>query len=407
MCIKYPSRRLPAYASTATNCPAGLNKIYGSLVLGGYDAARFQIPSSSSPNLTFPLYTDVARDLLVGISSIKASNTTSSASETTLLKDGIYAFIDSTVPYLVLPASVCQAFESAFGLVWSSTAGLYLLNSTQRETLLRLNPTVSFTLAPTLPPSSVGTVAINFPYSAFDLSLSWPYANSSTSYFPLKRAADETQYTLGRTFLQEAYLIADFERGNFSVWPCSWDANTDHAKVATIRSINDTVIGNVGSQKSGLGAGAIAGIAIGAVVGIVAIGLAIFFWRRRRRLHQAQSQDRTYNLDTLSAVPEFPRKELDPAEELDSTSKHELAGHNKYGVFEAPYRPKFEMEDARRPHEAGGEEKRLFEMEGSGSFPPRIEIEPPTAIEPSPTSGFPTQISPEIDTGDSEKRIGH
>lgn len=308
----------------------------------------------------------------------------------------------------MLPVSVCQAFESAFGLVWNSTAGLYLLNSTQHENLLKLNPSVSFTIAPTLPPSSsTGSVVINFPYSAFNLNVSWPYAASPSHYFPLKRAADDSQYTLGRTFLQEAYLIADFERGNFSVWPCSWDANTDQARVAMIRSINDTVANNEGPGKTSLGAGAIAGIAIGAVAGIVTIGLAVFFWRRHRHHNQSQSQETPYNLDTLSAVPEFPQKKPDPAEELDSSSKHELAGHNKYGVFEAPYRPQFEMEDAARPHEAGGEEKRLFEMEGSGSFPPQIVVEPPTAIEPSPTSGFPSQISTANDTVDSKEHLKH
>ena len=38
-----------------------------------------------------------------------------------------------------------------------------------------------------------------------------------THYFPLRRANGESQYILGRTFLEEAYVIADYERMNFTV----------------------------------------------------------------------------------------------------------------------------------------------------------------------------------------------
>lgn len=281
---------------------------------------------------------------------------------------------------------------------------------------MKLNPSVTFTLSPSLPASSPGgSVSIVLPYSAFNLNTSWPFANPWSHYFPLKRAANDSQYVLGRTFLQEAYLIADYERGNFSVWPCSWDANTNNAKVATIRSINDTSNfgGNTnnnntgGSNNSGLGTGAIAGIAVGAVVGIIAIGIGLFFWRRRRRQTAARSRDgATYNLDTLAAVPEFPRKDHDPGEELDSSIKHELAGHNKFGVFEAPDRPKFEMENTSKPHEAGGEEEQVYEMEGNGDFPPRIVVEPPTAIEPPPNGGFPSPVSPETDLNKTKRNPG-
>jgi hypothetical protein len=66
-------------------------------------------------------------------------------------------------------------------------------------------------------------VNITLPYDAFDLQLSYPYlpnttyADPSKYYFPLRQAANETQYVLGRAFLQEAYLITDYERNNFSI----------------------------------------------------------------------------------------------------------------------------------------------------------------------------------------------
>jgi len=42
------------------------------------------------------------------------------------------------------------------------------------------------------------------PYAAFDLVADYPLVIDSSRYFPLMRAANESQYTLGRTFLQEA-----------------------------------------------------------------------------------------------------------------------------------------------------------------------------------------------------------
>ena len=48
------------------------------------------------------------------------------------------------------------------------------------------------------------TAEIVLPYSSFDLVMIPPAVSTETRYFPLLRAANDTQYTLGRTFLQEA-----------------------------------------------------------------------------------------------------------------------------------------------------------------------------------------------------------
>jgi len=50
-------------------------------------------------------------------------------------------------------------------------------------------------------------------YAAFDLQATYLIYNNSTRYFPIRCAANE--YTLGRTFLQEAYVIANYEHSNF------------------------------------------------------------------------------------------------------------------------------------------------------------------------------------------------
>jgi hypothetical protein len=95
-------------------------------------------------------------------------------------------------------------FENAFGLIWDNGTELYLVNDSLHNALLLQNSSVAFTLGNL----SGEKVNITLPYSAFDLTASSPLVPNTTHYFPLKRAANSSQYTLGRTFFQEAYVIA-------------------------------------------------------------------------------------------------------------------------------------------------------------------------------------------------------
>ena len=262
-----------------------LDKVYGSLTLGGYDSNRF-IPN----NLTFDFFPDISRDLSVNVQSI----TTSQGSPSNLLPDGsISIFIDSTVPELWLPESACTAFESAFGIEYNDNYGRYLITATQREKLLAQNAEVKFTLGTSV--TGGKNVDITLPYQAFDLQVNFPIVmNPNTSYyFPLQKAANDTQYTLGRTFLQEAYVIADYERMNFSVSQCRWEQD----KVST-QSIVDILSPNAAAQQGSdgddsatLSTAAVAGVAVGGVVLVAIFGLAFFFIRRRRNTEKRRFQE--------------------------------------------------------------------------------------------------------------------
>ena len=141
---------------------------------------------------------DITRDLVVSLQSISYSGSTS----TTLLSDSIDIYIDSTDPNIWLPDDVVDAFEQAFGLTLDNDSGLYLINETYHNTLLDSNAQVSFRLSDV--EAGGDSVSITLPYAAFGLTAEYPLVDNSTHYFPLKRANDSTQYTLGRTFLQEA-----------------------------------------------------------------------------------------------------------------------------------------------------------------------------------------------------------
>lgn len=167
--------------------------MFGQLIFSGYDTSRF-----TENSVSFTMADDVTRDLVVVLQSIGYSGSNSA----TLLSDPIDIYIDSTDPNLWLPDAVCDAFEEAFGLELDKITGLYLVNDTHHTTLLNSGAEVSFRLSDVR--SGGDTVRIVLPYDAFDLMAEYPLVDNTSYYFPLKRAANATQYTLGRTFLQEA-----------------------------------------------------------------------------------------------------------------------------------------------------------------------------------------------------------
>ena len=169
--------------------------MFGSLTFGGYDLSRF-VPN----NVSFSLASDITRDLVVGLQSITSTDTNHST--TSLLPSPILIFIDSTQPHFYLPIESCQAFENAFGLVWNSSTKNYFIDDNLHQRLMTRNPNVTFTMGNSV--AGGPTVDIVLPFASFDLQAIPPAVENATRIFPLRRAANESQYTLGRTFLQEA-----------------------------------------------------------------------------------------------------------------------------------------------------------------------------------------------------------
>ena len=169
------------------------------MTLGGYDASRF---TPNGVSFTFaPLAT---RQLVVGLQSITYANTSTQSS---LLSQGINTLVDSTVPYLWLPQSACDAFVQAFGLTWDPIHNLYTVNASSHQANIKSNASVIFQLSNSLTGESP-SINITLPYSSFDLVATAPLVSSQTRYFPLQRGNDDTQYTLGRTFLQESWVTS-------------------------------------------------------------------------------------------------------------------------------------------------------------------------------------------------------
>lgn len=262
------------------------NPVVGSLVLGGYDQSRF-VPN----NVTFGFGADFSRDLTVYLRSVGYDTLGSSL----LLSESIPVFINSLVTHLWLPVEVCHRFEEAFNLTWSEDAQLYLVDDELHRRLHSLNPTVTFTFGHE--ESDGDTVEINLPYGAFDLEGSPPFVDPPSKYFPLKRAERTEKYTLGRVFLQGAYVVAAYERQTFSVSQALFpDASKEP---------NSSVEGIASLEAGGalvLSKRAIAGIAVGSALGLSLIAAALFRWWRLRQ--------KTPKEDAASEYSEA-RKEVD------------------------------------------------------------------------------------------------
>lgn len=304
-----------SYAYTAGN-QYRLNKVFGSLTLGGYDSSRF-IPNE----VRFPFDQADARDLTLIINSITM---TAGGTNSSLMSKPIRAFVDSTVPYLWLPLSVCEQFEAALGLNFNDTIQGYLVNDTLHQKLLEQDASLTFTLGNSV--NITERVDVTLPYAAFDLITDYPLSLTPSRYFPLMRATNDSQYTLGRTFLQEAYLIADYERSSFTISQCDWRPTSQQPKIVAIKPDSSTLP----HKSDHVSTKIIVGSAIGGAFALI-LALAPFYWLYPRIKSQWRGYKDDIDKAELETSPRVTHQEIGSnplSQELDSTArlKPELEG---------------------------------------------------------------------------------
>jgi hypothetical protein len=339
------TERIPSFAYSYTaGAKYRLKSVFGNLVLGGFDSTRFT-PNANGFSFTFSQ--DPARLLTVGVDSILATNTLQGTYS--LTAGAHFSVIDSTVPHLWLPEDVCAEFETAFGLTYDPQTDLYLVNDTIHEELISRNPTLTFKLVNSLQDTTTNYTNIVLPYAAFDLQASYPYYPNATNYFPIRRAANDTQYVLGRTLLQEAYLIVDYQRANFTVAQAAFPDPLPTANVVAIAPPDSSDAAaaptSAPDSSSGIGTGAIVGIAIGTVAALILAVLAFLFFRKRRtrcaqhQPHELADKD-VAEVDSGEHLPagDLPFKASGP-QEIGGTPLTELAcsaseQHSGYGYSE-------------------------------------------------------------------------
>jgi hypothetical protein len=335
-------------------------KVFGSLAVGGYNSTRF-VPN----NVTFPFGSDISLDFQVAIQAI-----TTDITDAQLLKTGIIAYIDTLIAHIWLPLEACKLFEDAFGLKWDNKTELYLLDDSTHNAFLEKNPDVTFKVGPAVTGESVSIV---LPYWNFYQTAKAPFINSTSLYFPLKRAHNESQYLLGRTFLQSAHISTNYDRNIFNLsqvlYPASSVAENIVPIFPTVEATNTTAgpQGTVNDKSSALPTGAIAGIAVGAVAVILVVSVAIFFLYRRKRRQAADIHKKRSELEGDDT--QIRGNDKDPTIEIDGGERHEIRGesHGKTELSAGNEHIKIaEVEGAVTTlHEMPAEDVNLPELEGS------------------------------------------
>ena len=331
-------------------------KVFGSLVLGGYDSTRFQANS-----VTFPFGSDISLDFQVAIQSVSTN-----MSSQPLLSNPIISYIDTLAAEIWLPQSVCDVFEQTFGLTWDNATQLYLMDDRTHKNLLSKNPQITFQVGPH---TSGSSVSINMPYWNFYQTAKPARTNGSSSlYFPLKRAANDSQYILGRTFLQSAHLSADYERSQFNLSQALYPDSSINANVVAVQPPARGPSAAPSSNSKAVSPGLIAGAAVGGIAALAMVGVVFYVLRRRRRQAVLPHINELGDTDVKHTMKhemmgESLKYELQSGYEL----RHEVAGDN--GCTKA------ELWVDEKPAEADAANVAIYEMAAEDIVFPELEGE--------------------------------
>lgn len=339
-----------------------------SLWLGGYDRSRVLGPVSSQPYAgnTFKI------DLLdIGIGVDNGASPFNFPERQNILAQGNVSMGDATsvaihllAPYIHLPKSTCDAIASYLPVTFQRKYGLYTWNtkSPKYEPIVTSPSFLSFTFRASN--INQANLTIKVPFQLLNLTLQAPIAKTPTQYFPCRPPPDGGSYTLGRAFLQAAFVgvIWDPLEGAWFLaqapgpktaitsqqqsltktvtssaesWTNTWSGHWTPIKetTSTVNSTNTTepsgssataTAAATPASGTGLSTGAKAGIGAGcAVAGILLLGLAILFFRKRshaRLASDAASPNGTatddHQRDRMQSYyhPEKPSFPVEPVE---------------------------------------------------------------------------------------------
>lgn len=327
--------------------------------------------------------------------------------------DVFNATLDSTLPYLYFPSDVVDALVDRLNLNYDRTNDIYLTRGDLDNDIDEFE----FTLTDTI--EGTNTTSITLPRDAFALTASYPLYNTSTSYFPIRKANNNINI-IGRVFFQEAYVTADYGRGNFSISQAKFTTPQPQPQLVAIS--NGTTTDHKGS--SGLSGGAIAGIVIGVLAGValLAAGL-VFLWLRKRREQRAHDQaaafaaaeeekrrqealkERRETISTMLSQDTAVSYEMDARgviasrpmhmrhiSELSSDSENERVRkivNSPDTVFELPDSSAWESNEARMAHSPHAPSPMLSATEGTVSEAPDNQSESAGIV--SPASPTPSQ----------------
>jgi hypothetical protein len=310
------------------------HKIPGSLVFGGYDMARVigDISTSTSQDGNGNMFINLL-DISIGVA--KGGSPFPFQEKSGLLRNlenntqTIKTRPNPTVPYLYLPENTCKTIAAYLPVTYLPSLDLYTWNtdSPKYEEIVSSPAFLAFTFQRT---GAQGDLTVNVPFSLLNLTLTSPLVSSPTPYFPCKsfipkKPSDSLQqgdYHLGRAFLQAAFIGMNWNNSKWwmaqapgpqallptvtslqnssetitaiagqSLWASSWDGIWTPLPE---QETNNNDAQPLQTDESGLSTGAKVGIAVGAVVGVAALGGAAYLvFRNRKRTSNDTSSNQS------------------------------------------------------------------------------------------------------------------
>ena len=335
-------------------------RIEGSLYFGGYDRNRIVgdiITGKDSSHGPVTLK-DISIDVVDGVSPWQFDKTLGgllAEGNSSIASAGLDIAIDGCSPYLTLPQSTCDAIASHLPVEYDEGLGLYIwqTGSAKYGQIASSASALRFTF---LSGSNTRNASISVPFPHLNLTLGEPLVatgEESKQYFPCFTGS--SSYTLGRAFLQDAFIganwgaetwwlaqapgpnipgpdVVELSEDDTEVepsandwkesWSGSWrvlsqedvsatDTSNEPAPQSTQGNDNEENDNDEGEsegnvQREGLASGAKAGIGVGVgVVGlalIVAIGLLLMKSRKKSRTTASQALGSS-DLEVSSAPP--------------------------------------------------------------------------------------------------------
>ncbi|KAJ5908060.1 hypothetical protein N7495_000742 [Penicillium taxi] len=368
------SRRIPSYSYGLHIGSVALG-IPGSLLLGGYDQNR--IMGAVSSQSFSPYGKRAGGNLVIGLQRIEIGVATGGSPWNYTKKGNLLTESNSSMiapvsveldplrPYLYLPQSTCDAITSQLPVTFDNGLGLYFWNksSSHYRSIVSSPAYLSFMFQKDS--TNNQNITIKVPFSLLNLTLEAPLVDSDTSYFPCFPTNES--YTLGRAFLQAAFIGENYASGdgngawflaqapgpgvidtptqvNIEVddrtiagtddsWEVSWEAHWTPLALA-----NTTASDSKLSQSStGLSEGAKIGIGVGiGCASAIVICALVWFFIRRRRKAAAENQPHVSQMTLHSySTPLTERQEL--ADKDTSSRIHEApndVSHIRNGTYE-------------------------------------------------------------------------
>ena len=343
-----------------------------SLWLGGYDSSRAIGTVSSQPLNAGGIFIsdllDIGIDVDHGASPFSYTKRQGILAErNSSITTSIPVAMNPGAPYMYLPNSTCEAMVKDLPVTYNASLGLYFWN-TQDPAYVKI------ITSPTYMSFSTSNLTIKVPFQLLNLTLDAPLVSKPTPYFPCQPPNNATDYSLGRAFLQAAFIGVNWARGNgnwflaqapgpntaftpvqkaitntsltidgyLANWADTWKPVWTPLAASTNSSSSSSSQPHQGntttSNKSSLSGGAIAGVVIGAVVAVAFfVALGYLMWRRRMR--QRESDTRTQSAwrspsekkQNPVELPQGEGAELAPGvaditPEADSTTLAQLSG---------------------------------------------------------------------------------